>query len=248
MNSSTRRATVAAIASSLLVVGAIVFVGVASPSSAATTASASVSVSTAPTEKPPRTLDGIKSTANIAITKRIAALDKAAARLAARSHLSDAHSASITAIFDADKAALTALNTTIQADTDRAAAAEHFSQIFTEYRIFAVVVPQAHFTAAADAIGTAAVPKLQSVHDKLAAALAEAPDDSTQAIVDDLQKQIDAAAAAVDGVADSALAVTPAAWNADHTVLGDERSSIASAVAAAKQARILARQAVAALR
>jgi hypothetical protein len=238
MKTSTRAAAIVAIASSLLIVG------VAAPATAVSLTSSIV----APTEKPPRTLDSIKSAANIAITKRIAALDKASAKIAARGHLTDAHSATITATFDADTAALTALNATIQADTDRAVAAEHFGQIFTDYRIFAVVIPQAHFAAAADGIGGTAVPKLQSVHDKLAAALAEKPDDATQAILDDMQKQIDSASTAVTGVADSALAVSPADWGADHTVLADERAAITSAVAAAKQARILGRQALAALK
>jgi hypothetical protein len=243
MNSSTRLATVAAIASSLVAGGAIASVGVASPAAAVTTSSI-----TAVAEKPPRTLEGIKATASVAIAKRVAALDKAAARIATRKNVSDAHAAAITATIDADKSALAALDATIQSDTDRAVAAQHFGQIFSDYRIFAVVIPQSHFAAAADAIGTAAVPKLQTVHDKLAAALAEKPDDATQAILDDLQKQIDTASAAVDAVADSALAVTPATWNADHTALADERASIASAVAAAKQARILAHQALAALK
>jgi hypothetical protein len=238
MKTSIRAVAVAAIASSLLIVG------IAAPA----TAMSSTTSIVAPTDKPPRTLDGIKSAANIAITKRIAALDKAAARIAARTNVTDEHSATITATFGAATTGLTALNATIQADTDRATAAAHYGQIFTDYRIYAVVIPQAHFAAAADAIGAGAVPKLQSVHDKLAAALVEKPNDATQAILDDMQKQIDTASSAVNGVADSALAVTPADYNANHAVLADERASIASAVSAAKQARILAREALAALK
>jgi hypothetical protein len=230
------------VAIAVAIVGAVLGATTAVPAVAAPIAS------TVESATPPRTLDGIKSAANLAVTKRTAALDVAAARVTARPNISDTHKATIIAIFDADSAGLKELNATIQADTDRAAAAQHYGQIFTDYRVYAVAIPQAYIAGAADAISDTAVPALQSAHDKLAAALEQNPNAETQAILDDMQKQIDEAASGVDGVADSALAVTPADFNANRTVLSDKRASLIAAVAAAKQARILGHEVLAALK
>jgi hypothetical protein len=226
----------------VVIVGAILGVGIAAPASAAPATSAVDAATT------PRTLDGIKSAANLAVTKRIAALDVASARVAARPNTSDAHKETILATFDADSTGLEKLNATIQADTDRATAAQHYGQIFTDYRVYAVVIPQAYIAGAADGISDRAVPALQAAHDKLATALEQKPNGETQALLDEMQKQIDEASSGVAGIADSALAVTPADFNANHTVLSEKRASIVAAVAAAKQARILGHQVLAALK
>jgi hypothetical protein len=230
------------VAIGVVIVGAMLGVGIAAPASAAPATSAVDAATT------PRTLDGIKSAANLAVTKRIAALDVAAARVNARPNISDAHKATILATFDADSAGLEKLNATIQGDADRASAAQHYGQIFTDYRVYAVAIPQAYIAGAADGISDRAVPALQAAHDKLATALEQKPNAETQALLDEMQTQIDEASSSVDGVADSSLAVTPADFNANHTVLSEKRASIVAAVAAAKQARILGHQVLAALK
>ncbi len=231
-------AAAATLASSLLVAG------IAAPATAVETTTHPV----AQVATPPRSLEAIKSAADLAITKRLAALSKTRARVTSLAHLTGAHESTILGVIDADTADLTALNATIQADTDRATAASDYAQIFSTYRVFAVVLPQSYVAAGADAVTEAAVPALQKAHDALATALAAKPDASAQALLDQMQQQIDAARAAATGVADSALAVTPAEYNANHAVLADERASLVTAVAAAKQARLLGKQVRAALK
>ena len=190
-------------------------------------------------ETPPATLDGIQRAGDAAIDRRLDALAKATAKAEASSRLTDAHADTVLATFAADTAGLTALRATLDADTDRATAAAHYTQIFTDYRVYAVALRQAAYAAAADGLSANALPKLQSSHDELAAALAASGKSTPEleATLADMQEQIDAATSALDGVAASALGTTPADFNANHDTLADERADIATARDAIKQAR-----------
>lgn len=222
----TLKATVALTLASLALLAAV-----AAPASAST-----VSVSG---ETPPSTLAAIQKAADAAIDRRLAALEKGTAKVKASTRLTDAHAAEVLATFAADSAGLAALRATIDADTDRATAAAHYTQIYSDYRVYAVALRQAAYAAAADGLSARAIPALQSSHDALVAALAASGKSTPELEADlvDMQAKIDAASAALAGVADSALATTPADFNANHDTLADERAAIATARASVKQAR-----------
>jgi hypothetical protein len=168
----------------------------------------------------------------------------------ANSYLSAANKETILATLSADVSGLEALGGTIAADTDRASAAMHYSQIYTDYRVYAVAIPQASYAAAADALTTSALPALVAAHDALATALA-ASGQSTPELeqtLADMQAAIDQATAAITGIAASALAVTPADFNSNSAVLADERAAVSTATAAARQARVYGNTVMEALR
>ncbi len=189
-------------------------------------------------DTPPVTLAAIQASANTLIDGRLSALDAAAAAATSGTYLSEQHRGTILATIAAERAGLEALRSTVAADTNRASAAGHWAQIFADYRVYAVVIPQSSYAAAADALTAGALPALESSYTALAAVLERSPKSTPEleAALADMREQLDAAQAAVTGVADAVLAVTPAAWNADRTALVDERTALATASQAAAAA------------
>jgi hypothetical protein len=199
---------------------------------------------------PARTLEVIQAEAAAKTAQRIASLTRAITRVNANTYLTDSDRAAILATLNADVAGMHSLAATIAADTDRATAAAHYAQIFTDYRVYAVAIPQSFYAAAADGLTGTVIPKLIEVHQKLSDALANS-DKSTpelEATLADMQTQIDAAQAAISGVAAAALAVTPADYNANHAVLASSHASVVAAHAAARLARADAKTIVQALK
>lgn len=189
-------------------------------------------------ETPPVTLAGIQASAATLIDGRLQALDTAAAAATSSTFLTEAHRSAILASLSTDSSGLEALRSAVAADTDRASAASHWAQIFTEYRVYAVVVPQSSYAAAADALTESALPALEKSYTALAAALAISPKSTPEleATLADMRQQLDTAQREAAGVADAVLAVTPAAWNADHSALVAERTALATATQAAAAA------------
>ena len=184
-------------------------------------------------------LSAIQTAGAAATTRRIASIDTASARIAAGTKLGAAHAATITTTLSTDRAALVTLKAKIAADTTVATAIADYKSIFTGFRIYAVVLPQAHIAAGADRLTGTTVPRLQAAHDKLAAALAAHPDKSTPALQADLvqmQNDIDATTTAATGLAEAALAVTPADFNANHAAMAPLRAQLKTAVADARKA------------
>lgn len=189
-------------------------------------------------DKPPVTLAAIQASAATLIDGRLAALQQAEATVTSSAHLTEQHRSAILATFAADETGLTALKSTVAADTDRATAASHWAQIFTDYRVYAVAIPQAAYAAAADALTESALPALEKSYTALEKALTLSPKSTPEleTTLADMREQLDVATREATGVADAVLAVTPAAWNADYTVLVDERTALAAATLAAATA------------
>lgn len=185
-------------------------------------------------------LEEIQRAADRATDNRIRALEEALDRVEGNERLTDAHSSAITATLQADLDAMHELQAEIAAEDSVADARDAYRSIFTEYRVYAVVIPQSMYAAAADGLTDSALPRLQEAHDDLA----EAADGDAEvdAALAEMQASIDEASGLLDGLADEALAVTPADFNADHDVLHDIRERLHDAIDAARDARQDARE------
>jgi hypothetical protein len=187
-----------------------------------------------------KTLADIQKSASIKTTQRIGSLNTAIARINAAKDITDSDRSTILATLNADVAGMNTVEAKIAADTDVATAAADYKTIFTTYRVYAVAIPQARFAAAADRMTGGAIPRLTDAETKLAAALS-GPDagkstPALQADLTDMQNQIAAATSGLNGVAAAALAVTPADYNANHSVLDSERNAVKSAIGDVKKA------------
>jgi len=187
-----------------------------------------------------KSLSAIQANAKIKTTARIGALNTAIAKVNAAQDISSSDRATILGTLNGDLAGMNTVEAKIAADTTALTAAADYKTIFTTYRVYAVAIPQSRLAAAADRMTSTSIPKLTEAESKLAAALA-GPDASKstpelQADLTDMSAQIAAATSALNGIAAQSLAVTPSAYNSNHSVLQPVRSAVTAAIADLKKA------------
>lgn len=187
-----------------------------------------------------KSLSAIQANAKIKTSARIGALNTAIAKVNAAQDLSSSDRATILGTLNGDLAGMNTVEAKIEADTTALTAAADYKTIFTTYRVYAVAIPQSRLAAAADRMTSTSIPKLTDAQSKLAAALA-GPDASKstpalQADLADMSAQIASATSALNGIAAQSLAVTPSAYNSNHSVLQPVRSAVKAAIADLKKA------------
>jgi hypothetical protein len=187
-----------------------------------------------------KSLSAIQAEAKIKTTARIGSLGTAIAKVNAAKDISSSDRATILATLNGDVEGMNTVEAKIAADATVATAAADYKTIFTTYRVYAVAIPQSRLAAAADRMTSTSIPRLTDAQSKLAAALA-GPDASKstpelQADLADMSAQIASATSALNGVAAEALAVTPSAFNSNHSVLQPVRSAVKAAIADLKKA------------
>jgi len=169
------------------------------------------------------TVEGLKASCAKQITRRVADLDRLAARVAERAGtLTPAHVASIGVIITEAKAGLAKLQTDIDAATTVEALKPLCRRIVTDFRIYALRIPQVNLVLAADAID-AKKTKFDALGEKLAKAIADgkAQDNAAEldALLVEFNAHVSAMVAAANGVADKVLVLTPDDYNKDPKVL-----------------------------
>ena len=136
-----------------------------------------------------------------------------------------------------DIAPLQQLNQTIGADNTSQQAAHDFGTIFSDYRVYRLVLPAARLATDADHSTTSAIPNLTTDAAKAQARVNLSNQATLQPLIDDLNSQIGTATNAANGLAATVLAFTPAQWNADTALLDAPRSSDQTATGALDKAR-----------
>ncbi|HTL40991.1 MAG TPA: hypothetical protein VL294_05930 [Pseudolysinimonas sp.] len=195
-----------------------------------------LTVSASTIDGEPVTLTAIQKAGAEATGKRIDALTTALTRVERNESLTEADRTTITATLQADLDAMHTLASQIAADTTRVDALTHYHQIFTDYRVYAVALPQALYAAGADRLTGTALPRLQKAYDALVAKIGDSPTDEQQRLLDAMAADIADATSGADGLAAASLAVTPADWNADHDVMRDIRTRLHDAIRSARDA------------
>jgi uncharacterized protein YukE len=184
----------------------------------------------------PAALGRIKAKANTDITERVNALDAAVAEVDAGNGLGSGQAA-LVAYLDTDITPLQQLDQKIQGDTSVKPAAQDYSDIFTDFRVYVLVLPAARFAGDADRATATAIPALQAASSKAQGLVNPQNQAQLQPLVDDLNSQISAASNATNGLAATVLADTPAQWNADHTLLSPDKSADQTTDAALRKGR-----------
>lgn len=186
-------------------------------------------------------LDAVKQAAHAAIEARLTALN-AASSIIKSSAFMGADQTAITSMLQGDVSGLTALDATIQADTTTAQARADAQKIYTDYRVFALALPVAHMTRAADVITKLVVPHLTTAEAKLQAAITAKGTTDLQPLLDDMKAQTAAADSLAAPLPAALEALRPADWNANHEVLSPDRTALETARADLRKARQDARQ------
>lgn len=194
-----------------------------------------------PTGHGQQSLTAIQQLAAAAIARRLAALNVASNAVTNSTMITAADKTTLHATLGNDVSGLTALGTTIAADTTATKAKSDYQTIFTTYRVYALALPQVHFAQAGDDLTTAVLPKLSDAQARLAALLAGVDASkntpAVQARMADLATQIAAIGTATNGLSATVLAYTPAQYNANHALLSPSRQSLAIARNDVKTAR-----------
>ncbi len=194
-----------------------------------------------PSTKTTHTLESVQAAAKTATDNRATALNTAIAKLDAAKGINASDKATLVERLTADLVGMKTSEATVAADTTLVAASTDFKTIFTTYRIFAVAIPQARLIAGIDRATSIEIPKLTALQTKLAATLAgKDASKSTAALQSDLADmatQIAKANTELDGASAKVLAITPADFNTNKTVLTSARASVKTAENALTQAR-----------
>jgi hypothetical protein len=187
-------------------------------------------------DTPAASLSSIQAKAAAAITTRVNDLNRAVAKVNGDEGLGSGASTLVTYL-QQDLPGLQALGQTIAADTTTATAQADAETIFSNYRVLALVLPAAHLAGVSDQIESSAVPKLNALATKAATHENAANQSTIGPLLSDLQTQTSAAANAAGGIASSVLSITPAQWNANHSVLSSAQSSRLTAQGAITKAK-----------
>ena len=191
----------------------------------------------------PTTLAGIKAQAATDITDRVDALNAEIAKVNGAKGLGS-DQGTLVSYLGTDIAPLQQLDEKIQGDPTVQEAAADFKTIFTDFRVYVLVLPASRIAADADRITTTAIPALTSDAAKAQAHVDPTNQAELQPLIADLDGQIGTATNASNGLAATVLAYTPAQWNADNGLLGPSKDSDQAAVGAVQKGRSDVRQIV----
>ncbi len=188
----------------------------------------------------PRTLAEIQAAGAKATSDRETKLSAAIAKVTADKTLTSSDRSTILGTLNADLAAMKSSASAIAGDTTTTQAEADLKAVYSKYRVYAVALPQARLASDADRLTGTTLPKLTKEQSTLAGLLSgKDKAKSTAALqsdLSDLSAQIATASHDATGQASAALAVTPAAYDSNHSALSSVKSSLQSARAAAKKA------------
>jgi hypothetical protein len=130
---------------------------------------------------------------------------------------------------NSDKTGLEALGTKIAGDTTVKQAAADRLLIFTEFRVYRLVLPVANDVIAVDYTDNLTLPSLDQSITQLKAQINSCNEGVLGPLVSSMETQVQIATAATSGLAAEVLSYTPAQWNANHKLLNDATSDIRAA-------------------
>jgi hypothetical protein len=191
----------------------------------------------------PASLAGIKAKAAADITERVTSLNAAIGKVNA-AHGLGASQATLVSYLGSDIAPLQQLDQTIQGDGTVQQASHDFGTIFSDYRVYRLVLPAAWIAADGDHATTTAIPNLTADAAKARARVTPANQATVQPLINDLDGQISAATNATDGLAATVVAFTPAQWDANNALLDASKSSGQAATGALQKGRADVKQIV----
>jgi hypothetical protein len=184
----------------------------------------------------PADLSGLKAKAAEDVDDRVNALNRATDKVNGAKSLGSGQS-TLVAYLGTDVTPLQQLNEKIQNDTTYQQALTDFRDIFTDFRVYALVLPAAAIAGDAFRATDTVIPNLTSASSKAQARVDDGNRDALQPVIDDLNGQIATAAGATNGVAATVLAFTPAQWNADHGLLATAKGQDQTADTAIRRGR-----------
>jgi hypothetical protein len=221
---------------------------------AAMPATSSALVSPAPTNTGTNTqkLENLKTKGAAEIDRRLTNLNEALAKLDASTTLKPADKSALDKTIAAELTGLKALKAKLAADSDLTTARTDVQSIFTDYRVYYLMLPKTRMISAADKFDVVEtkLTKLEAdLQAKVTAAKAAGQDvTAMQKLLDDMLAKDTDATTKTQGVVTPLLALQPADFNSNHTVLLQYRTTMAAALTDLQASRADAASVIAALK
>lgn len=187
----------------------------------------------------PASLSDVQARATAAAGRQADALTAEITRITADTHLSDDDRTKALAILNDDLDGIHTLQSDISAAATVKQVRDDVRTAASSYRVREVALPEVRWAARADAVTTTVLPRLQAEQTKLESALAKHSDKSTTALTDalnDLGTQISTVQSDANGLATTALALSPATVAADEQTLAHVRDQVKAVDTAIHQA------------
>jgi len=218
------------ISSGLLTVGLLAIPSFALGNPATTS---SGSGSTLTTTEQQQHLADIQQKGDAEINRRLGQLNKLDGIIAAATHLTPSDQAYLTAEVNAEVSGLTALETKLNAETTLSAAIADAQNIFTEYRVYALVTPKVWLVKTADDQQSVEA-KLSTLSGKLQSRITADQNagknvTSLQGTLNSMNTQISDAQSISSSVEATVLPLQPADYDTDHSILSGYRSKLQTA-------------------
>jgi hypothetical protein len=185
-------------------------------------------------------IDTIQSRSDAEIARRLSKLNQLSAVISGDTRLSASDKNMLTSQVAGEISDLTSLRSKIAADTDLGTTRIDAQSIYTEYRVYALIVPKmwlvrtANDQSVVEAKLNTLIGKLQT---RINSAAAKGKDIAAlQSALNDMSTQVKAAQAISSAVAPKVLPLQPTDFNNDHTILSGYLAQLKTAHAANKAA------------
>ena len=178
-------------------------------------------------------LQDIINKGNQEIGRRLNSLNKLESKISAASKLTASDKAYLSAEISGEITGLTTLKGKLDAETTLVAARSDAQSIYTEYRVYYLVVPKVWLVKTADD-QLIVESKLATLAQKLQTRIDSAKTsgknvDNLQNELNDLTKQVSNAQSISSSIEQKVLPLQPSDYNSDHTILSGDRDQLKSA-------------------
>lgn len=192
-----------------------------------TTTTGGAPTTTSTTSEPGR-LAAIQERASRQISIRVNALNAAIALVQSKSYLGP-DQATLVSDLQSDISALQALAAKISADTTVSQAISDYTSIFTQLRIYYLVVPVVNDVIRVDYLSNVVLPADNQEISSLNGLVNASNQAVLGSLIADMQDQVQTATAAISGLSAQLLTFTPAEWDANHRLLVSASAGVTSA-------------------
>jgi ATP-dependent protease HslVU (ClpYQ) ATPase subunit len=221
---------------SLVLVSSLAVIGVVSLPSSVTMALSATNgsnTSSTSTQTQSQRLALIKSRGAAEITRRITSLNAVLGKITATTKLSATDKAYLTTEVNSEISGLTALQTKLAADSTLSSAITDAQSIFSEYRVYALLLPKIWLVATADAQQTTET-KLLTLSSNLQTRITDDQNagknvSSLQTELNSMITEIDNAQSISSNIEQSVLPLQPSDYDSDHAILSGDAAQLKTA-------------------
>lgn len=180
------------------------------------------------TSTQPGQLAAIQAKASRAISERVGSLNTAIALVQSKSYLGG-DQATLVSDLQTDDSALQTLDAKISADTTVAEALSDYDSIFSQLRVYLLVMPVVNDVIRVDYVNNVVLPTDNQEISTLQGRVNPSNQGVLTPLIADMQDQVQVATGATSGLSAQLLTFTPAEWNSNHQLFASTSANIATA-------------------